>query len=530
MRAQGVDNHHTPQRNMESLSVAMAGSRVEQQPFFSPPASPVDYHNTFDYNSDNENNWTATKTWYSQNEEDAAVALAGLAGEHRRFSSTSVSSQPHYRLSSAPPSAEAPEGYVWNLVPAAQVRLPPLRELLPDFPSTPQHSQYSKHHSTITPAASRNSTPKLFISDPASSKSGWQITPASPPSQAYSSAPSSGHPTPTHSLSNSPRPIPLADPHPSHAASGLCTPGTPRLYQGPFISPNPLQQCHHRQLAPLAPSTWMSNAVPEPEYYKFSSRSQSPYSSNPQSPRRASPVRTSPHSYSHRQEPYALTNRPLLPRTSSPPNSPSPKASDSESGAEGETDEDTKHDGSVKVECGGSPPGAKKHCNKPYTFEQEIFFIYHRIDLEMTWTEVLRRFMDRFPARVTGVVRTVGGLECAYYRTNLRLPATVTTAEGGEHYSLLILPSRPGVDGSGSNGQTKQDNNERLSEKAYRGVRYMTTETKCREARVSLMERWPEELVDEKNDWVLPQHREEAKLKAEKRRQQREEWIARRQG
>ncbi|KAK4247760.1 hypothetical protein C7999DRAFT_14242 [Corynascus novoguineensis] len=211
-----------------------------------------------------------------------------------------------------------------------------------------------------------------------------------------------------------------------------------------------------------------------------------------------------------------------------------------------------------------SPPPLKpKRNNQPFTFEQEAFIIYHRVELALPWAEVRRAYMARWPA----LRRSVSGLQCAYYRTNLELP--VVTADG-----LLVLidpesdpdldlassqnpageaapvsntfcpttePTPPGspelVSSSPSScysisssstfgvmqaatasegeegGSTVLDNAVRPREwyKFYRGVAYRTRRVKCRSARISLTERFPEELLDEKNDWVREEHRAAAR-------------------
>jgi hypothetical protein len=133
-----------------------------------------------------------------------------------------------------------------------------------------------------------------------------------------------------------------------------------------------------------------------------------------------------------------------------------------------------------------------------------------------------------YMARWPGLDRSVSGLECAYYRTNSRLP--VTTPDG-----LLVLldPSevelgeiqeeqQQGGDGA-STGASDNDHQQQPSEEDvrrrqqqkekelkynfYRGVPHRTRAVKVRSARISLMERYPEELVDEANDWVREEHR-----------------------
>ncbi|KAK0722731.1 hypothetical protein B0T26DRAFT_230367 [Lasiosphaeria miniovina] len=141
----------------------------------------------------------------------------------------------------------------------------------------------------------------------------------------------------------------------------------------------------------------------------------------------------------------------------------------------------------------------KKQNNKPYTFEQEVFFIYHRVELGMKWKEVAARYMERFPAREPNDVRTDDGLTCAYYRTNGHLP--VFSKDG-----LLVID--PG------------------SKHRYRGVPYKAKEIKCRSALVSMLQRFPEELVDPRNDYILPEHRnEDVRRRAAALAEQRKQYF-----
>ncbi|AEO69327.1 uncharacterized protein THITE_2119603 [Thermothielavioides terrestris NRRL 8126] len=179
----------------------------------------------------------------------------------------------------------------------------------------------------------------------------------------------------------------------------------------------------------------------------------------------------------------------------------------------------------------------EKRNNQPYTFEQEAFVIYHRVELDLPWDRVREAFMARWPAPD----RSVSGLECAYYRTNGRLPATTPDgllvlvdpeAEaagmgreekgfGGE--GLGWAQRRKGVCERAGEGLVEEEEEEEEKNKGkeaagdggggagqylyYRGVAYRTRAVKCRRAKISLMERFPEELVDERNDWVRHEHR-----------------------
>jgi len=161
----------------------------------------------------------------------------------------------------------------------------------------------------------------------------------------------------------------------------------------------------------------------------------------------------------------------------------------------------------MDTDCETAGPQKKKirpkKVNKPYTREQELFIVYHRADRKMTWAELRDAYMARFLEHVWGVRRTAGGMQCAYYRSNGRMPET--TADG-----LLVL----------TDSTDKKTTDEGLD-----GVRYMTFEHQVRESEIKLIDRFPEEMVDPKYDWVLPEHREEARPAAERRNQQRWEWL-----
>ncbi|KAG7290527.1 hypothetical protein NEMBOFW57_000530 [Staphylotrichum longicolle] len=183
-----------------------------------------------------------------------------------------------------------------------------------------------------------------------------------------------------------------------------------------------------------------------------------------------------------------------------------------------------------------------KRNNQPYTFEQEAFVIYHHVDLDLPWEQVRALYMARWPA----IDRTVGGLECAYYRTNLRMP--VTTAGGDlllvdpeaeqqqqQHHhahggAAMTPPATPELGPTAAAGDADEDGGGAAAKKQvwylhYKGVAYRTKMVKCRKAKVALMERFPEELLDGANEWVREEHRVMARGAAERRRLQREEFL-----
>lgn len=186
----------------------------------------------------------------------------------------------------------------------------------------------------------------------------------------------------------------------------------------------------------------------------------------------------------------------------------------------------------------------EKRNNTPYTFEQEIFIIYHRVDLEMPWDQVRAAYMRRWP----GLKRTTGAVQCEYYRTNAKVPAVtpdgllmlVDPETEAESTRVPVgLPSSAAAQGSSSPGSSEgsngwwsgEEDNKVMGDdesdgdgsaakdaaarnkdkdawyKVYKGVAFRTRWVPCRQAKFSLMERFPEELVDEKNDWVREEHR-----------------------
>ncbi|AEO57672.1 hypothetical protein MYCTH_2304109 [Thermothelomyces thermophilus ATCC 42464] len=188
-------------------------------------------------------------------------------------------------------------------------------------------------------------------------------------------------------------------------------------------------------------------------------------------------------------------------------------------------------------ETAAGPPKPKRN-NQPFTFEQEAFVIYHRVELGLCWAEVRDAFMARWPA----LKRSVGSLQCAYYRTNLELPVVtpdgllvlVDPEEEAGELAQMTPPASPGpispssssfclssfsssssspsgglVDEGAKGGSESGGSSGRPREwyKLYRGVAYRTRMVKCRSARISLTERFPEELLDERNDWVREEHR-----------------------
>ncbi|KAK0646567.1 hypothetical protein B0T16DRAFT_164937 [Cercophora newfieldiana] len=160
----------------------------------------------------------------------------------------------------------------------------------------------------------------------------------------------------------------------------------------------------------------------------------------------------------------------------------------------------------------GSSTG-KKRSNDEYDFIESLFVIYHRIDRGLTWPELEAAFQKWFPDHPA---RTRGGLQCQYYRLNDRIP--VIDSEG-----LLDL-------GPFTKEELKDENS--VSKRPYPlegGVRYRIYDKKCRQdGVVPLAERFPEEVVYGGHAWILPEHRNDEKIKlaADKRARQRAEHLS----
>jgi hypothetical protein len=134
-----------------------------------------------------------------------------------------------------------------------------------------------------------------------------------------------------------------------------------------------------------------------------------------------------------------------------------------------------------------------KRTSERYTFKEQVFLIYHRTDLGLSWEEVKKEYMAHWP----GTTRTATELRKAYSRTNRHIP--VTTANG----ELELVDPKVAE-------HQEYYGNEKQGYLEYKGVLCRTKMALCRDA-VSLMERFPEELVDTENVWVREFHRDLAR-------------------
>jgi hypothetical protein len=112
------------------------------------------------------------------------------------------------------------------------------------------------------------------------------------------------------------------------------------------------------------------------------------------------------------------------------------------------------------------------HINKEYTTEQNYFIIYHAVDLKRPWKQVEVDFENEFGS---GVRRTDGGLQSTYYRCNDHCP--VVDANG-----LLTYGEGEGFDRNG----------------------VKVGSAKIRSGKVTLVDRYAEELVQAGYRWIQP--------------------------
>lgn len=341
-------------------------------------------------------------------------------------------------------------------------------------------------------------------------------------------------------------PSPFGNPHPTWPALRPRSQSVSGQYPAYLSPPQPLVP--RRASAGCIGSTTRSYTVPGHTSSHHHHLVQDHHHNQQQQQHRANPDRE--HSRQRRGSKQALRRRSGAPPSPSYSSSAS-SSSDSEPATPRSTTT-TNDNNNNNTEQGSLPNKKEKRNNAPYTFEQEAFTIYHRIDLDLPWEQVRAAYMARWP----GLKRSVSGLECAYYRTNKYLPAvtpgdgllvlvdveeeeeergqsTDAGLNGGGYHPTSSMPDVSGENpcrGHGWGWQQQQQQQQQFgyeeggsvaedSEgggekgekhvwyKYYKGVAYRTRQVPCRRGRYSLMERFPEELVDEKNDWVREEHR-----------------------
>lgn len=131
----------------------------------------------------------------------------------------------------------------------------------------------------------------------------------------------------------------------------------------------------------------------------------------------------------------------------------------------------------------------------------------------LQWAEVKDRYIKRFS---DDPQRTEGGVQCIFYRTNGNIPEQTPD-------KLLVLRDdyREVEDMDYDLCEEEAEDETELKEKhspySIHGfgnvptVEYKTSHIKVRERGVTLLERFPEVVADEENEWVKPEHREVAR-------------------
>ncbi|KAB5570654.1 hypothetical protein GE09DRAFT_1055459 [Coniochaeta sp. 2T2.1] len=158
------------------------------------------------------------------------------------------------------------------------------------------------------------------------------------------------------------------------------------------------------------------------------------------------------------------------------------------------------------------------HCNEKYTQEENFFLIHHRGDLAMPWKQVERLFDQRFCSGGSGSgtgsgssgrpYRREGGVQSQYYRLNARCPQMAGADK------LLVFGPRPG--GVHDRGADRFDENDNLvfECKVRRGIKR------------SLVERYAEQVVEGRYEWIPEEVMREAERLAALRRPHRLAWEA----
>jgi len=144
------------------------------------------------------------------------------------------------------------------------------------------------------------------------------------------------------------------------------------------------------------------------------------------------------------------------------------------------------------------------HPYQIYTIPENMFIIYHYVDLGLSWYDIESRYKKWFPSRPGSserLDRTRSGLQCQYYRLNSRIPKI--NAEG-----LLDL---------GPFTAEERKDRRVVSQEPYPfqgGVVYRVCQVKCRGTgpQVSLFERFPEEVVFGDYPWILPEHQTDERM------------------
>lgn len=131
------------------------------------------------------------------------------------------------------------------------------------------------------------------------------------------------------------------------------------------------------------------------------------------------------------------------------------------------------------------------HCNEKYTTEENRFLIYFRVDHPLSWQQMEIVYNERF-THGSRPHRTDGGLQSQFYRLNTVCPEMTED-------KLLVFGPR-----------TEEEKND-MSVK-FNEYDNLTFDCKVRMGgKVSLIDRYAEQIVEENWSWIRPEDMREAK-------------------
>jgi hypothetical protein len=175
-------------------------------------------------------------------------------------------------------------------------------------------------------------------------------------------------------------------------------------------------------------------------------------------------------------------------------------------------------------------PGAEikkgKRSNLKYTTEQQDFIIFHREDLNEAWKDIEDAYIHQWPAMDPLGNRKVTGFQCIFYRQNLLVPLMNNTED-----KLLVLDAPPFLTANPAGPDPKNSylvlNEDYAEYVVCRGVPHRLEEGKVRKygRQRLLLERCPEELVEQQYDWLPRAYLEKAGEVASRRQMQRLQWM-----
>ncbi|OIW33241.1 hypothetical protein CONLIGDRAFT_677041 [Coniochaeta ligniaria NRRL 30616] len=146
------------------------------------------------------------------------------------------------------------------------------------------------------------------------------------------------------------------------------------------------------------------------------------------------------------------------------------------------------------------------HCNEKYTTEENRFLVYFRVDHPLSWQQMEVVYNERFTYGARPH-RTDGGLQSQFYRLNTVCPEMTED-------KLLVFGPRT----------AREKENKSIKFNEYDNL---TFDCKVREGgKVSLIDRYAEQIVEENWPWIKPEDMREAKKLADLRRPHRLAWEA----